>query len=215
MTSDKAMRSRFCELKSATVTGQEFIGVVSTATVDRDDEVLLPEGARLHHYARNPILLWQHDPEKPIGTGDRGDIKATADGIRVAYRLARRPDWYTGEFFPDYVRALIADGVLKGLSVGFRVLEGGIRNPSTKDIERFGQEVKRVINKWELLEVSVVSVPCNPDARIAAVTKRCDTAQPSRKHVIEVRVPRLGAEDVQRIAREELAKSRGVLFARL
>jgi HK97 family phage prohead protease len=227
MTTATDIAHKFLSLKAGAVTGQEFIGLVSTTAIDRDDEVLLPEGCRMANYVKNPILLWQHDPHMPIGTGDRAGIKATQDGIRIAYRLAKRPDWYEGEFFPDYVRALIADGVLKGLSVGFRPLEGGIRNASAKDVERFGPEVRRVINKWELLEVSVVSIPSNPDAHIAAITKQYAerrqteapvvapksvqiAPQPKRVSIV---VPKVGTDDIRRMVREEVAKATGRMFA--
>ena len=44
------------------------ISYISTAIVDRDGELLLPEGAILDNYRKNPIVTWAHDYSSlPIG----------------------------------------------------------------------------------------------------------------------------------------------------
>ena len=55
-----------------------------------------------------------------------------------------------------------ASGLIRGLSPGFRVADGGER------IERRGTELVRTITQADLFEVSAVTVPAYPQAQIEA-----------------------------------------------
>ena len=39
--------------------------VISTDIVDREREVLLPNGAEFEHFLKNPVVLWAHDYKQP------------------------------------------------------------------------------------------------------------------------------------------------------
>jgi HK97 family phage prohead protease len=180
-------------------------------------------------YERNPILLYNHDPSLPIGRAlslKRGEHEITAD-----FEFAPKPDGIEGEWLPDYVRALVQAKVLRGLSIGFSPLPGGMRLATKGDVEKYGPEVQRIFSKWTLQEVSVVSVPANQDALITAVQKGYVSRSAFEKFAtiggssplappmpkpkpisISVRIPSLGREDISRIAREEIAKARGSLL---
>jgi phage head maturation protease len=109
--------------------------------------------------------------------------------------LASRPAGHVGEWFPDTVLALIRQGVLRGVSVGF--IERESRPPTRKDVEMFGDEVHRVVSKWDLLEFSVVSIPNNPDALIGEVSMKSArrpvrvTVEPSLRSRIKSEIARL------------------------
>ncbi len=96
-------------------------------------------------------LLFQHDPNQPIGIWET--ISEDHRGLYVKGRLmldvARARE----------VLALMLSGALDGLSIGFRTLKG-IRDRSTG---------RRLLKKIDLWEISVVTFPMMPEARISAV----------------------------------------------
>lgn len=101
--------------------------------------------------AGNIKMLFQHDANQPIGVWQT--VIEDHRGLFVRGRL-----------MPDVARArevlsLMRAGVLDGLSIGFRALKGH-RDRATG--------VRR-LEKIDLWEISVVTFPMHPDARIAAV----------------------------------------------
>jgi HK97 family phage prohead protease len=102
---------------------------------------------RLQEDGRRVKMLWQHDPAEPIGIWD--EVREDARGLFVRGRLLR-----------DVARAreaaaLIEAGAIDGLSIGYRTLR------ATKD----GQG-RRLLSEVELWEVSLVTFPMLPDARV-------------------------------------------------
>jgi len=98
---------------------------------------------------RRVRMLWQHDPAQPIGIWD--EVAEDARGLRVKGRLldsvARGRE----------AAALIAAGAIEGLSIGYRTIRAN-------RTER-GQ---RLLTELELWEVSLVTFPMLPAARVAA-----------------------------------------------
>ena len=147
----------------------KFTAIITTHAIDRDQDVVIPSGMNSKEYEANPVLLYSHDPNKPIGkmvTMRRGESSIDADFV-----LAPRPDTHEGEWLPDTVGALMKFGALKGVSIGYMPLDGGVRRASKEDATKYGTGVKQVYSKWKLLEVSVVSIPSNQEALINAVSK--------------------------------------------
>jgi hypothetical protein len=99
-------------------------------------------------------LLWQHDPAEPIGVWD--DIREDKRGLYVRGRLllavARARE----------ALALIREGAIDGLSIGYR-LQTARRDTKTG---------LRRITKLDLLEISVVTFPMLPGARVSALRSR-------------------------------------------
>lgn len=210
-----------------------FTATITTATLDRDNEVMIPDGMNAKEYEANPVLLYSHDTARPIGKMlkmRRGDASIDAD-----FALAPRPDGHEGEWFPDTVGALIRFGAIRGVSIAGAAAPGGLRTATKADRERFGEAVTRVFSRWKLLEISVVSVPANAEALISAVSKGLvtrerlasmgiDAPAPSPegsnisnsravmlpvRHTIRVSLPRLGGDDLRKAARIGLARARG------
>lgn len=100
--------------------------------------------------ARGVRFLFQHDPAEPIGAW--GSISEDRRGLRVFGRLnlavARARE----------VHALLRQGALDGLSIGFRAVRSA-REPGG---------VRRLL-EVDLWEISVVTFPMLPDARVEAV----------------------------------------------
>jgi HK97 family phage prohead protease len=206
---------------NTTVNGSTFKATISTDSVDRDGEVMVPQGMNSKDFERNPVLLYQHDSSQPIGRAI--SLKRGESSIEAEFEFAKRPDDYEGDWFPDYVRGLVAAEILKAVSIGFMPITGGERIATKGDVERYGPEVRKVYSKWKLLEVSVVSVPANQDALITAVRKGYVTGSAVKrfggieakatllkpKHKITVRVPAVGTDEAAGIVRAEIAKACG------
>lgn len=155
------------EIEASTAEG--VVAKISTNSIDRDGEVLIPQGMNSNEYEKNPILFWNHDYSQPVGNVT--ELKREDDAIYGTLSFAKRTDGVQGEFFPEVVESLVKQGVVKGVSVGFVPESGGVRNASSKDRDLFGTGVKRVYNRWKLLEVSVAPLPANQDALVEAVGK--------------------------------------------
>lgn len=93
-------------------------------------------------------MLFQHDPAQPIGAWQQ--IREDARGLFVVGKLA------TGVTKAREILELMRDKALDGLSIGFRTVQ------STKN-SRTGV---RHIRKADLWEISVVTFPMQPEARI-------------------------------------------------
>lgn len=96
-------------------------------------------------------MLFQHDPAEPIGTWL--DIREDERGLRVHGRLA------TGVARAREVLVLMRAGALDGLSIGFRTVRAR-KDAATRT---------RHILEADLWEISVVTFPMLPGARIEAV----------------------------------------------
>jgi HK97 family phage prohead protease len=135
-------------LKDETLGERQIRVIASTPTPDRVKDVMLPEGCDLTHYRDNPIVLFNHDPKTPIGTA-QVEVKNGRVEALITYAPAGASEK------ADEVCALSKSGVLNTVSVGFEPVEA-------EALRGGGERIK----KWSLLEISIVSVPCNPDALV-------------------------------------------------
>lgn len=117
---------------------------VSTCAIDRDGEVITADLIDDGNYNKNPIVLFQHDANKPIGKSLWR--KPNEVGLLASTQFAKNG---LGEEIFD----LYAQKILNAFSIGFMPLEAG----------KFIEQVYHY-GKVELLEYSSVSVPCNPSA---------------------------------------------------
>ncbi len=104
---------------------------------------------RLAAEDRRVKMLWQHDPAQPIGIWD--EVREDARGLHVAGRLLET----VGR--AREAAALIAAGALDGLSIGYRTLRAAKNDKG-----------QRLLQELELWEVSLVTFPMLPSARVAA-----------------------------------------------
>jgi HK97 family phage prohead protease len=119
---------------------------VSTASVDRDGDCVMPTGGDFRNFLKNPVLCWSHSREAiPIGSVTQ--VAADSTGVRIQWR------WLEHDPFADRVKNAWEQGVIRAASIGFlprrstRNHEGGVDH-----------------HAWELLEVSLCPVPANPSA---------------------------------------------------
>lgn len=140
---------------------------ISKTTVDRGRDIVNPKGLNEKNYRKNPIVLFNHDYDKPIGKNLWN--KKESDGVLAKTQFATT-------LFADDIMLLNKEGVLNAWSIGF------IPEKWTIDEK---QEVM-TFDEWELLEYSSVSVPMNPDAiNNAYGMVKSDLAQNYFKQVLE------------------------------
>lgn len=98
---------------------------------------------------RGVKMLWQHDPAQPIGVWD--EVREDATGL-----------WVKGRLLTDVAKgreaaSLIAAKAIDGLSIGYRTVKA-----------RKDDKGGRLLSELELWEVSLVTFPMLPDARVGA-----------------------------------------------
>lgn len=131
-------------------------GIASTPKQDRDDDIMDMAGAR---FALPMPLLWQHNHNQPIGEVTNATV--TEEGIEITATIVKIEEEGALKTRIDEAWQSIKSGLVKGLSIGFRLLEYNYLEDS------YGLHIK----EWEWYELSAVTVPANPDGQITSVKK--------------------------------------------
>ena len=142
--------------------GLDIKGSASTNALDRAGDIINADAwtkGGLDNFKNNPIILFNHNYDKPIGRAK--DLSVTDGGLDITARISKS----AGE-----IKDLIKDGVLGAFSVGFKV----------KDAEYMTETDGYKIKDAELFEVSVVSVPCNQGATFS-IAKSFDNMEDYNK----------------------------------
>ncbi len=129
----------------------------SDETLDRYDEVIAAEGWQLDHYQRNPVIQNAHNYGDIIFTIGKAEKTAIEGGALVqTWRFAAKENPMA-----KIARDLYRGRFLNASSVGFipREWTNGDKQES----------FRRKYTKSELLEVSAVGIPANPNALALAV----------------------------------------------
>ena len=147
----------------------------STNDIDRHGTIVEPRGIDTENYSANPVFMWGHDA---YGSGGGPPDLENVLGRVIDYRkddsaFDIEVEWASHDR-ASMARDLVRAGFLSAVSVGF------IPDPdsmTTRAIE--GTEVP-VYNRTELVEVSLVPVPSNPNAIALARSIRLPVfSQPS------------------------------------
>ncbi len=152
-----SLERKFCQLGGdlKVVGGSNIEGYASLfGKVDQGGDIV-ESGAygasliRTNKRGANIKMLWQHDPLEPIGVWD--EVIEDAKGL-----------WVKGRILNDVARgreavALIEAGAIDGLSIGYRTVKS-----------RKNDKGARLLSELELWEVSLVTFPMLPDARVGA-----------------------------------------------
>lgn len=132
-------------------------GFANAAILDRTEEIMPKECWDLVNFLKNPVILSGHNSwQNSHAIGKALSIEPTDKGLRLVAEIGDPSLGYELTDEQKTNRSLIAQGVLKAFSVGF------IPHVWEYDEETETLTYKRV----ELLEVSVVSIPCQPDSLI-------------------------------------------------
>ena len=133
-------------------------GYASTNDEDRAGDVIEAtawERGGLKNYENNPIILFNHNYNEPIGRAT--ELSTTDRGLEINGLISKSA---------GKIRDMVKEGVLGAFSVGFRV----------KDADYIEETDGLRIKDAELFEVSVVSVPAN-QAAVFSVAKSFDTEE--------------------------------------
>lgn len=136
--------------------------IASTGQVDRMGDIIKQDGWDLASWRRNPVILWQHDNGRaPIG---RGVDAAIVDG-----NLEITVEWDMADPFAAEIAGKVERGFIQAGSVGLipRRLKYRSDLPMT-DPDYAKDSWGVVIYEAELVEFSIVTVPANGGALLAA-----------------------------------------------
>ena len=147
----------------------KIAGYANTTAKDRSGDVVTAEAwaKGVENFRRNPVMLYQHKHDAPIGRIDK--IQVDKKGIFVEGSVSDAAEKLHG------IQTLIKDGALKSFSVGFRVKDGKYNR----------EDDSMTITDVELLEISVVSVPCNQDS-LFSIRKSFDNDQDYKEFVTSI-----------------------------
>lgn len=134
-------------------------GLCSAETIDLDGDVVQLAGIDTTYFLGADdesgvrTVYLDHDYARPVGTCRK--LKMTSDGLYAQTYITKLP-------IGDEVLTLVSEGIIRGMSIGFRSIESS--EPSLDEMVKYGADCNRVIRKSLLLEYSLTPMPCNPDA---------------------------------------------------
>jgi len=130
-----------------------FAGVATTPTIDRQGHSVDPAGVTY----RNPVQLFYEHERRPIGWATFGP--ATAAGIPFEAQIATIEEAGALRDRLDEVWQMLKAGLLTSVSIGYRILDNAV-TPIKGGLR---------LLKTEVVELSLVSIPANPDAAVLLV----------------------------------------------
>lgn len=169
---DSACYQRKAVVEKTTVNADErsVVRYISTRDVDRDGEILVPEGAEIKEYLKNPVVLFGHNYSEPP--------HAKAEWVRRDQYGLKSKTVYADTERGEEIWKLIEGGFLNAASVGFITLDAVANgaNGWKETVAELAQKwdmkpkefegVRGIITKWLLLEYSDVPVPSNGNALV-------------------------------------------------
>jgi len=131
--------------------------LASTAVSDRYGDVVDQASWKLANYVANPVIQVDHDyrTESTVGRALSAEVK---DGVLVV-----EIQWGKGARSQDIAQKVM-EGLLNAVSVGFVPGHSMRRSEFPADHPYYAEGHGMAYYDNELLEVSVVAVPANPDA---------------------------------------------------
>lgn len=153
--------------------------VISTQDIDRSGEIVETAGIRTESHKLNPVALWDHGRgpigRLPIGkcedpNGQYTVVVRPSDGIAVCRIFFSR----TLPFASDVFR-LIGEGIIRGVSIGFRTIDADPMPGYSFHDEDPPLQYREI----ELCEISPTAVPDNARALAIKVNKAFEGRRPS------------------------------------
>jgi hypothetical protein len=135
---------------------------ITSDRVDRDQDILNPQGWETDDYKNNPVVLWAHDHSMPP-IGNSRSLSQQSNTLTSICEFTP-PELCDG--FGYMIYQMYAAAFMHAVSVGFMPIE-----------YTYSEDRKYGINylKQSLLEYSAVPVPSNPDALALARGKGVNT----------------------------------------
>ncbi|KVR97206.1 HK97 family phage prohead protease [Burkholderia vietnamiensis] len=127
-------------------------GIASTPTPDRVKDIVEPKGLT---FAAEVPLLWMHKHDMPVGSVKFGE--PTEKGLPFTAQIAKVDEPGVVKDRTDEAWHSVKTGLVKGTSIGFQPME-------YKALPNGGTH----FTKASVHELSLVTIPCNPEALISA-----------------------------------------------
>lgn len=130
-----------------------IVAVINDDSEDRHETIVDPAGAELENYLRNPVVLYEHGYEFTIGHWPVGRVlKIGRSGSALEADVEFDPE----DELAQAIESKYRRGFLRGFSIGFIPLDGTEEMVDGRSRFRY--------TRWELVELSCVCVPSNPNA---------------------------------------------------
>ena len=200
-------------IKADTPSEEEVLyieGFASTDTVDRANDIIpmssWADPDAIKNYLKNPIVLAHHKRDMPVGTCEY--LEAKDGGLFVKVKLVKSVN--------SEIYSAVKNGILKTFSVGFRL----------NDLEYDEELDSFILTKVELTEISIVSIPCNPDATFAVIKsltskqnqekrKMPEAKQDELKQAVQAELDRIEAEKTAALAAKQKQEQEQATVAQL
>lgn len=175
--------------------GKTFI-LTEEGDFDRQGDIVVVSqmAVKLANFLKNPIALWMHKHDKPVGIWE--NIRISGKQLLADLRLAEKG---TSDEV-DLMHGLISADILKAVSIGFSAI-------SYESIYENDQHKGWKFTEWELLEASIVSIPANPQA--LAVAKSLGISEQNFNNFISTGSFANGAKTTQKIGTTATTKTKG------
>lgn len=122
-----------------------IVGIISSADIDRDNDIIYPDKIDDTNYQKNPVVLFGHNINHVVGKS----LWRKVDGKNYISKTK-----FANTTLANELWSLYKDGFMRSASVGFI--------PNMDEIKQ--KDGIRYFGRVELLEYSCVSVPANPSA---------------------------------------------------
>ena len=157
---DKLQKNLDITVKSVNEEARTIDFVVSSESEDRYGDTMVLAGMDADNFMKNAVMPWGHDYHGlPVAVFEKLWVEGT--------KLIGRAKFAGLEQMHDKAETvfrLYRDGFLKAVSIGFKPTE-------RTENETGGYKFL----KWELLEISAVTIPANPEALMKAAKKGIGT----------------------------------------
>lgn len=153
--------------------------VISTDTVDRVGDLLIPAGCRIENFRKNPVVLWAHGLEgigRPIGTSRDPDGNLA---VSISKHAVEATSWFSqSSLEAAQIFELIDEGIVRATSVRETPIKSYVRHdPEEGDV--------LVVEEWDLEEWSWCAVGINPDAVAKTLHRNRLGGQPISKAILK------------------------------
>lgn len=160
-------------------------GYASTTDLDSQDDIVTVEAMKMgaESLMKFGTVLFNHDMDRPIGRVIKAEVTDGGLLVKVSITKSETKLW-----------ELVKDGTLSKFSIRGKVTDYELQKKS-----EFTEEQIRVIKGMEIVEVSLVSVPANPNAKALAwyiekYFKSDATVKGKIEDCVQRKVPKLLAE---------------------
>lgn len=120
-------------------------------------EYLRMSGANMDRYTRNPVVLDAHQRNSARDVIGRATVAVAGAEMVATIEFAKSAA-------AEEIWQLVQDGFLRALSVGFLPNEAAVTQLGEGQVDGGFTGPARVVNEWELFEISVVPVPADAAA---------------------------------------------------